>query len=105
MSAASAPTRSRAKARYMADSVSIYDDFERRCPRLGGPVAFSYCRSCGAEARMCWKVMDCWWEYFDIQAYLREQLAPEEIDTLAQARPQPKLMSLVDLIKKAQAPD
>jgi hypothetical protein len=52
---------------------------------------------------MCWKIMDCWWEHFDIQAYLQACLAPEELQALTQARPQPKITSLVELIEKARA--
>jgi hypothetical protein len=52
---------------------------------------------------MCWKIIDCWWEYFDIQGYLQTCLAPEEIQALNQARTPPKLTSLVELIAKAQA--
>jgi hypothetical protein len=87
----------------MADRETTYDDLQRRCPRLGGPVAFHYCRSCRPEAQMCWKIIDCWWEYFDIQGYLQTCLAPEEIQALNQARTPPKLTSLVELIAKAQA--
>jgi len=80
-----------------------FDDYQRRCPRLGGPVAFKYCRSHGKNASMCWKVIDCWWEYFDIQAYLEAHLPPAEIKALMQARPQPKITSLVELIEQAKS--
>ncbi len=87
----------------MVDSEKSHDKHTRRCPRLGGPIDFKYCRSCGKNAGMCWKVIDCWWEYFDIQAYLEAHLPPEQIEALTQARPQPKIMSLVDLIEQAKS--
>lgn len=87
----------------MVDAEKNYDDLQRRCPRLGGPVEFKYCRSCEKNERMCWKVIDCWWEYFDIQAYLEAHLPPEEIKALTQACPQPKIASLVDLIQQAKS--
>jgi len=86
----------------MADETKVYDEYRRRCPRLGGPVDFKYCRTSGNNGRMCWKVIDCWWEYFDIQAYLNAHLTPGEIETLLQARPEPKIVSLVDLIEQAK---
>ena len=44
---------------------------ERRCPRLGGDVTFRYCLSCGEKRSICFKILDCWWEYFDVAGLLR----------------------------------
>ncbi len=76
---------------------------ERRCPRLGGDVAFGYCKACGDEKTPCFKVLDCWWERFDVVAYMKTRLSPETFDALSARRPQPKVASLVDLIRQAQA--
>ena len=75
----------------------------RRCPRLGGEVAFGYCKVCGGEKTPCFKVFDCWWERFDVVAHMRACLSPEAFDALSIRRPQPKMTSLVDLIRQAQA--
>ena len=76
---------------------------ERRCPRLGGEVAFSYCKSCEVDQAPCFKVLDCWWERFDVVAHMKACLPPEAFDSLAQCRPAPsKVTSLVDLIRQAQ---
>lgn len=79
-----------------------FDTLERRCPRLGGPVAFAYCKGCGDRGQPCWKAIDCWWEHFDIVAYLQENLPVEAFQKLRDARPKPKLNSLVELIEQAQ---
>jgi len=79
-----------------------FDLLERRCPRLGGPVTFAYCRGCGDQNRPCWKIMDCWWECLDVVAYLRENLPAETFQELMNARPKPKLASLVELIEQAK---
>jgi hypothetical protein len=73
----------------------------RRCPRLGGPVGFSYCLRCEAE-QPCLKVVDCWWETFDIVHYLRDHFSEDQFARLMNARPKPKLSSLVEVIAQAQ---
>jgi hypothetical protein len=77
---------------------------QRRCPRLGGEVGFAYCQACGEEQSACFKVLDCWWERFDVAAYLKARLPAEAFAALAARRPPPgKVASLVDLIRRAQA--
>ena len=79
-----------------------FDQLERRCPRLGGPVTFAYCKGCGDLNQPCWKTIDCWWEHFDIVAYLQENLPAEAFQKIMDARPKPKLSSLVELIEQAK---
>lgn len=79
-----------------------YDKFERRCPRLGGPVKFVYCRTCGHEKSICHKIADCWWEYFDITGYLKTTLPEHEFKALAAAKPKPKIASLMEIIAQAK---
>lgn len=78
-------------------------DLTRRCPRLGGPVSFSYCGGCGRNGGYCWKVLNCWWEYFDVADYLRRRLSADEFAALCQARPRPKVTSLIEIIERARA--
>ena len=74
------------------------EKLQRRCPRLGGPVHFAYCREAGHDSQCCFKVFDCWWEYFDVVAYMRRSLSAQAFDRLARARPPDKTASLVELI-------
>jgi hypothetical protein len=78
------------------------DQIERRCPRLGGPVSFGYCRRCGDDHSVCWKILDCWWESFEVVAYLQNSLSAEMLSRLVQAKPKPKVVSLVELIEQAK---
>jgi hypothetical protein len=78
------------------------DDMQRRCPRLGGPVAFKYCRFSGSGRQPCWKIADCWWERFDVMGYLKETLSEAEFNALLGERPQPKITSIVELIEQAR---
>jgi hypothetical protein len=74
----------------------------RRCPRLGGPVSFSYCMETGEGKLPCWKVIDCWWEIFDVKAYLEKVLSEDEIQELLEKKPKPKITSILELIEKAK---
>jgi hypothetical protein len=74
----------------------------RRCPRLGHDVAFAYCRTLEG-ATICPRILDCWWEIFGVERFLREQLSEEEFAALAVPRPaKPKVLSLVELIEQAK---
>jgi hypothetical protein len=74
----------------------------RRCPRLGGEVAFGYCKICGERETPCFKVFDCWWERFDVVTHMKACLSPEAFEVLSTRRPPPKITSLVDLIRQAK---
>jgi hypothetical protein len=78
------------------------DQFQRRCPRLGGPIEFSYCRTCEDQNRPCFKIFDCWWEYFDVVTYMREYLPKEQFDKLAHKNIKPKVVSIMEMIREIQ---
>lgn len=78
------------------------DQIERRCPRLGGPVSFGYCKMSGDDNSVCWKIIDCWWEYFDVVEYLKDFLSDDMFKRLLHAKPKPKIVSLVELIEQAK---
>lgn len=82
--------------------MTTFDDQQRRCPRLGGPVSFGYCRITGEDAKPCFKVLDCWWERFDVAAYFKQRLPAEDFEKLSCPPSPNKVASLVDLIKQAQ---
>ena len=73
-----------------------------RCPRLGGPVPFSYCDTMGENGKPCFKIADCWWSHFDVMGYLKKRLTAEELNDLLGRRPPPKLNSILDLIQQAR---
>ena len=72
----------------------------RRCPRLGGAVSFRYCRTCEGEKQVCWKIIDCWWEIFDVVRYLQDTLTAGQFQDLQERRPKPKLNQLVEITNK-----
>ena len=77
-------------------------NLERRCPRLGGQIKFDYCLTAENHAP-CYKIIDCWWEQFDVYHYLEATLAPAQFEALLQAGPPtPKATSLIELIEAAR---
>jgi hypothetical protein len=77
-----------------------HDQRRRRCPRLGHEIAFGYCRRTDAQSP-CTKLLDCWFEMFDVAEWARQNLSPGEMEKLT-AAPKPKMLSLVELIQQAQ---
>jgi hypothetical protein len=82
--------------------IEEHDDRQRRCPRLGGTVSFRYCRRCEPDQQPCLKIKDCWWEAFDIAAYVAANFFGEGCRRLADARPKPKVNQLLELIEAAK---
>ncbi|MFP4572331.1 MAG: hypothetical protein ACLFNW_05125 [Desulfobacterales bacterium] len=50
----------------------------------------------------CFKIMDCWWEIFDVDSYLKENLPKEIYQSLAAARPKSKVASIVEIAEEAK---
>ncbi len=80
----------------------FFDELEMRCPRLGGPVHFGYCRQAKKGAKPCFKILDCWWQRFDVASHLAACLTREEFEALGRHRPRAKVASLIDLIDQAK---
>jgi hypothetical protein len=77
------------------------DAFSRHCPRLGSEATFAYCRTCPETGEGCPRIFDCWWETFDVEAYLRDTLSEDEFDRLVHAKLKPKVSLILDLISQA----
>jgi len=81
------------------------EDNERRCPRLGGSViSFSYCMISGNDGGVpCSKILDCWWETFDVETYLKGQMTEPFYQKFIQTAqtPQNKISSIVEIARKA----
>lgn len=77
------------------------EDYMIRCPRLGHMISFSYCRR-ENQGLPCFKTLDCWFEHFPVEAFLRAQLSPEEWDRAFTRSSKTKVSSLMELIQQAQ---
>ena len=76
------------------------ENFTVRCPRLGHQISFSFC---GTESQglPCFKALDCWFDHFLVEEYLRAELRPEEWERAFERPPKPKMLSLLELIEEA----
>jgi len=77
------------------------DGYMIRCPRLGHQISFTYCRS-ENRGLPCFKTLDCWFDHFQVEEFLRKELTPEEWEKVFLKPPKPKLLSLVELIEEAK---
>ncbi|MBM4328731.1 MAG: hypothetical protein FJ118_16380 [Deltaproteobacteria bacterium] len=82
-------------------SKALYEEREIRCPRLGGPVTFAYCRVENA-GRPCPRTIVCWQAYFDAETFFREIMTPEEFAETFLQPPRPKMATLIELIEQAK---
>jgi len=80
--------------------IEEHDQKTRRCPMLGHELAFSYCRHPGQETP-CRRIFDCWWERFDIAAFMQAHYDPDILAEIRRPR-QSKVASLAELIERAQ---
>jgi hypothetical protein len=83
------------------DTGRCYEEKEIRCPRLGGPVTFSYCRI-ERGALPCPRALDCWARYFDVEALFRQLMSNDEFADCFFRPAQPKVVTLLEMIEKAR---
>ena len=77
------------------------DTFQIRCSKLGHQIPFSYCRK-ENFGLPCIKTLNCWFPHFKVEAYLREELSPEEFERAFEKNAKPKMQTLMELIDQAQ---
>jgi hypothetical protein len=77
------------------------DDYRIRCPRLGHQISFSYCRA-ESSGLPCFKTLDCWYDHFLVETFLREELTPDEWEAVFTRPVKPKVLTLVELIEQAK---
>ena len=75
-----------------------------RCRRLGHAVTFGYCRT-QEGASVCPHVLDCWWETFDVRAFLAEHLPEEQLGRMRDSFARDKVVSLIELARQARQGD
>jgi hypothetical protein len=79
-------------------------DVLARCRRLGQEVTFGYCRQ-ESSGKPCRLILDCWWERFDVRAFLTAHLPEDAMAQVERARVSPppsKVLSLLEIIQQAK---
>ncbi|MEW6140640.1 MAG: hypothetical protein AB1733_20650 [Thermodesulfobacteriota bacterium] len=72
-----------------------------RCPRLGGPVHFGYCRI-EHDGWPCSRALTCWAMHFEAEAYFRTLLSEEQFAQCFLAAPQSKMDTLLEAVERAR---
>ena len=78
-----------------------FEEIEIRCPKLGGPVTFEYCRI-ERQPRPCHRAIKCWSFHFDVDAFFRGILTREEFEECFLEPPPSKVATLMELIEQAR---
>jgi hypothetical protein len=84
----------------MTTPIDAHDERTGYCRMLGHHLPFGYCRT-GTGNLPCSKILDCWFETFDIRAFIQEHFTKEEIESFT-APPKPKVHTILDLIEQAK---
>ena len=67
---------------------------------LGHEVDFSYCRIV-KEGLPCFKILDCWFQRLSVEEFIDRNYTEDEKRAIF-TKPENKITTLYDLIKKAQ---
>ena len=85
----------------MKDVETVFDKLETRCPRLGGPVPFRYCKKTN-NGLPCSKSLICWEAAFPVREYMLRALTPEEMIQVFESPPQPRLEAILNAARAAE---
>jgi hypothetical protein len=80
---------------------AMVDHLEIRCPKLGGPVTFAYCRR-EAGTIPCQRTILCWQHIFPVEAFLKSNLSEDDWARWANQGPKAKMTTLLELIEAAK---
>ncbi len=80
--------------------IEDHDKNEGYCRMLGHSLPFHYCRTMNGGIP-CGKILDCWFERIPIKEFVVENYTLEEQQRIFEP-PKAKMVSLVEIIEKAQ---
>ena len=75
-----------------------------RCPMLGGPVTFGYCRKLN-DGLPCARVLECWLQTLPLVEFLKAHYAPGELQRALAAKPKGRLERMIETVEKARQND
>jgi len=80
--------------------IDEHDELSRRCPPLGGPVPFKYCRTVNRKLP-CGRILLCWGGKIDIPAFLEANYKEEELKAVFERDPRTKVQKIVQMADEA----
>lgn len=101
--AANGASSEKAKTELMSDdSLTRHDKLDMwRCPLLGGPVDFKYCRGMN-EGRPCFNLKKCWGPRFDVEEWLSAHFSESEIQALNDRPTSYRMQSVFDTLNRVK---
>jgi hypothetical protein len=82
--------------------IEQYDEAQIwRCPQLGGPVPFKYCRRMN-DKLPCKRIIACWGGEIDVPAYLAASFSTEELEAVFEGPSKDRLFRIVDTLNKVR---
>ncbi len=84
-------------------TLTQYDNLEKwRCPQLGGPVKFEYCRRMNLNLP-CNQLYKCWNESLDVDQYVKENFTEEENQKVFVLPSRGRMGTIFDVLNRVQA--
>ena len=81
-----------------------HDQKSLHCRRLGHEVPFAYCRQEQDGQRPCRLIRDCWWQVFDVETFLQQNLPAAEFELFQSGAGAPdKILGLFEMIEQARS--
>ena len=77
-----------------------HDSKEGYCKMLGHFLTFNYCKTAN-KGVPCSKVLDCWFQQFNIQEFIKENYSADEQKSIFEP-PKSKILSLSEILEQAQ---
>ncbi len=72
-----------------------------RCPMLGGPVHFGYCRKVN-DGLPCVKLLECWLQRLPLVEFLKTHYSPDEIQTAFASKRKGRLARIMEAVDNAR---
>ena len=81
--------------------IEEHDKLERRCPSLGGPVPFYYCRTMNHKLP-CARIIQCWGAKLDMQAFLETNYSEEDLKSAFEPDPRTRVQKIIQIAEEAR---
>jgi hypothetical protein len=82
------------------DRISRFDEMPFwRCPQLGGPVTFGYCRQMN-DSLPCSRMIGCWEESLDVLGFLQQHYDPDQIEQVRASGGRARTDVISDTLKR-----
>ncbi len=74
-----------------------------RCPQLGGPVTFGYCRQMN-DALPCSRIVRCWGEILDVEGFLDRHYDAEQVERISSTLGRGRLDIISETLRRVLNP-